>query len=424
MTTYVNTASSWFYNKESEVLFLDEENKRAGILTKTPRYELDVNGTIFATTYCNLPAFAMSNEIYPRANFASNTAAYASNNMVVNGPVVTLSNLVVMSNVKLDTLTYKNNQFILDSTGKIDAKKWLSNVPTFEQDNTLAVAGLAVGAAGVISALGGQLLTQVGAGGKLLDDLKEKLGGDELEADWDETENESNLSVHWNAVNFKPIFNNRGSTSIGINNRLYMGDRSKICRVANGDLVSFDNGRTRRILPQNGDSTVYDFSNDSFYPSYIYNTFDIETDTIDANLVTACNLVTSNATITSNLLVSNLTASNAFVLSNLQATEINTNSMIGASVSVDETLRVGTNWYLTNDGLYLGNPATTPFLSQLIIDSAGRYRGQINQDQVVGEAFNMDFLGDGIVQWDPFTTNTNPTFVDTFTSAGNPLFEV
>lgn len=428
METYINTSSSWFYNKASDVLFLDEDNKKAGILTNTPRYELDVNGTLYATTYCNLPAFAFSNEVYPRANYGSNTANYASNNMVFNQHVVQLSNLAVMSNVKLDTLSWKNNQYVLDQTGKIDAIKWLSNVPTFEQDNTLAIAGLAVGAAGVVSSLGGQLLSQTGAGSKLLDDIQNKLGGDELDADWDETADDSNLLLHWNAVQFKPIFNNRGSTNIGINNRLYMGDRSKICRVANGDLISYDNGRTRRILPQNGDSVVYDFSNDSFYPSFIYNRFDIDTDTIDANLTTSCNLITSNATITSNLFVknitaSNLTASNAFILSNLQATEINANAVISASVSVDGTLRVGTNWYLKNDGLYLGDPIN-PLLSQIVIDSAGRYKGLIEKEQIMGEAFSMQSLGDGILQWDPFNTTTNSAFIDSFTNIDNPLFDV
>ena len=64
MTSSISTASAWYYDKASEVLFVNEDTRRVGINNDAPQYELQVNGAMYATTYLNLPSFALSNDIF------------------------------------------------------------------------------------------------------------------------------------------------------------------------------------------------------------------------------------------------------------------------------------------------------------------------------------------------------------------------
>jgi hypothetical protein len=104
MTTTIYSSSSWFYDRDSTTLFVNEDTQKVGINNDSPQYELQVDGTIYATTYSNLPSFAqhtlVSNEIYPIAKFGSNTSVYgsnvatwSSNNLVKNSNIVGVSNL-------------------------------------------------------------------------------------------------------------------------------------------------------------------------------------------------------------------------------------------------------------------------------------------------------------------------------------------
>jgi hypothetical protein len=141
MATTIYTSSSWYYDRDSEVLFINEDTHKVGINNNAPQYELQVDGNIYATGYCNLPAFAMSNDTYPTANFGSNLSVWSSNNMVLNSTIVGVSNLST-SNVNLNTLQ-RNGINVIGTDGKIDYT-WLKNAPQFSNDNTLAIAGLAL----------------------------------------------------------------------------------------------------------------------------------------------------------------------------------------------------------------------------------------------------------------------------------------
>jgi hypothetical protein len=151
MATIINTASAWYYDKASEVLFVNEDTHKVGINNDAPQYELQVDGNIYATGYRNLPSFALSNEIYPIAIFgsnnsvwSSNVATWSSNNLVKNSNIVGVSNLST-SHVNLNTLQ-KNGSNVIGLDGKIDYNTWIKNAPTYEQDDTLAIAGLTLGA--------------------------------------------------------------------------------------------------------------------------------------------------------------------------------------------------------------------------------------------------------------------------------------
>ena len=137
MSTTIATSSSWYYDRESTTLFINEDTHRVGINNPAPQYDLQVDGTIYATTYSNLPSFAMSNDIYPVALYGSNTAWYASNvstwssnNLVKNGNVVGVSNLST-SNINLNTLQ-RNGSNVIGTDGKIDYT-WLKNAPEFSK---------------------------------------------------------------------------------------------------------------------------------------------------------------------------------------------------------------------------------------------------------------------------------------------------
>jgi hypothetical protein len=65
MGTTINTASSWFYNRDSTTLYINEDTHKVGVNNPAPQYDLQIDGAVYATSYCNLPSFALSNDIYP-----------------------------------------------------------------------------------------------------------------------------------------------------------------------------------------------------------------------------------------------------------------------------------------------------------------------------------------------------------------------
>lgn len=396
---------SWYYTAPSEVLYTDEDRRKVGILNSNPRYELDVNGTIYANTYCNLPPFALSNDIFNLAN-------YTSNNMVVNGTVVTLSNLNVLNTIQ------RNGSNIVGTNGKIDYVKWLSNCPSYSNDDSMAIAGIVLGALGLVSGLGGLLLTQTGAGTKLIEDLNKKLGGDVTEApDYDPNDgnaDEDALRVHWNSINYPPIYTTIGKTDVGFSSNTYHSSKSKLVKLLYSSYMDTDGGRIRRMNTGPGRTkTIFDFETENLFCETVQTTSNIQ----------SSNVYTSNAYISRDMTACNLTASNAIVLSNLQAPylvgfDIQTNTFSGNQV------RVG-DFYVRGDGVWYGNPAN-PFTAVQVIDGAGNYVGQVNKEQVRGlESWSLNKAADGLLEWSSFQTTTMPEYFDPFTnSTTNPLFDI
>ena len=48
MASTIATSTSWYYDKESEVLYVNEDTHRVGINNSAPQYDLQVDGTIYA----------------------------------------------------------------------------------------------------------------------------------------------------------------------------------------------------------------------------------------------------------------------------------------------------------------------------------------------------------------------------------------
>lgn len=400
---------SWYFKKPSDVLFVDEERFKVGVLNSNPNYQLDVTGTVKADAYIGLPAFALSNNIYPMIINTSNTAYWASNNLIPNGETVTLSNLVVLSNLSTQIIS-RNGSNVLDTDGKIDYKKWLKNAPEYGDDGALAVAGVVLGTLGILTGAGAVVLDQFGkTGTALLDDLKDRVGADALDDNYDpdDAENE-NLRTHWNNIIYKPLYQNIGKEEIGIGSNLYIARGSSIYSVDKSELVAYDAGRTRRIANNPATiRTIYDTVTDSLVCKYVLASSNVNVGNITATkALQTSNITSSNITATSYVHSSNITAYNNMETSNLAASNV----------------QVG-NTYVTATGMYAGNP-NNPFTSYQFIDAYGNYKGTITKEQITNlETLNLNKLSDGLVEWSGFKSSGNP-FIDPFASTGNPLFQV
>lgn len=402
---------SWYFQKPSDVLFVDEDVAKVGVLNSNPSYQLDVVGTVKADAYVGLPAFALSNNIYPMIINTSNTAYWSSNNLIPNGETVTLSNLVVLSNISTQTIS-RNGSNVLDTDGKIDYQKWLKNAPEYGDDGSLAVAGVVLGALGVLTGAGAVVLDQFGkTGPALLDDLKDRVGADALDDNYDpdEAENE-NLRTHWNNIIYKPLYQNIGKEEIGIGSNLYIARGSSIYSVNKSELVAYDAGRTRRIANNPGTiRTIYDTNTDSLVCKYV---------------LASSNVNVGNITATKALQTSNITCSNVTAHSYVQSSNITAYSNMATSNLTASNVQVG-NFYVTAAGMYAGNPTDLLPATQ-IVDANGYYTGTIRKEQITNlETISLNKLGDGVLEWLGFqSTPTVQPSIDPFAPVGAPLFQI
>lgn len=417
MSSTIATSSSWYYDKSSEVLFVNEDTHRIGVNNNAPQYELQVDGTIYATTYSNLPAFAMSNQIYPIATYSSNTSvsasnvsSYTSNNMVVNGLTVSLSNLSVMSNIATNTISYKGSN-VLDNDGRIDYK-FLKNAPAYSNNDSMDIAGIVLGSLGIVAGAG-TLLTQTGAGQVLLDDLKNRVGNNEIDDTYDPDQAESeNIKVHYNNIIYPPIYQNIGKKEVGFGSNIYIARNSSIYTIDPNNLIDYDSGRTRRInTASTGLTTIFDGATSTLVSKYMLCSCNLSIGT----LLTVPTILTSNIT-TSNITSSNMTSSNGS-FQNFYSSNASAEKFLSSSVQVG-------NFFVTSSGIYVGDPIN-PITSFLVIDNAGNYKGTIAKEQINNqEAMNLNSLADGVIQYGGFQTATNPLFDSPFKFDMNALFEV
>jgi hypothetical protein len=124
----------------------------------------------------------------------------------------------------------------------------------------------------------------------------------------------------------------------------------------------------------------------------------------------------------SNISTSNLIAWSNITTSNLTASNVISSNLTGSNIEAVLQYKCG-NFYITPQGIYLGNPLN-PINSFQIIDNNGNYRGTINKEQVLNmEALDFNTMADGVVQWTEYT-NGLAEFADPFENVDNPLFEI
>lgn len=428
MATYINTSSAWFYEKESEVLFINEDTKKVGILTNAPQYELDVKGAIYANTYCNLPAFALSNQIYPVAVFGSNTSVFGSNAAVFGSNVsrdtsnllntnfqfstnkILTSNLLACSNLQV------NSSNLLGTNKKIDYNTWISGGPVYQEDNTLAIAGMTLGAVGILGLAGQQLLKQNGMGELLKNDVLDKLGGGNGETE-DSVPDADDLTVHYNNITFSPLFTKRGKTEVGFNSNVYISSKAKLCGIFHDDLLVYDSGKTKRIVVGAETRTVYDFSNNTLFCDSVEAVYDIFTSELQTS-----NIITSNLTATSNVIAnhwlrtSNVLASNLYVSSNIITSNLTTSNLSTSNLISTNGIKMG-NVTVNSNGYFLNYQV--PFDEYQVINRFGQYRGDIYLSQIVDiDAIDLSRLKVGQFKLDEFSFGTD-TIASPFSSEWN-----
>jgi hypothetical protein len=134
-------------------------------------------------------------------------------------------------------------------------------------------------------------------------------------------------------------------------------------------------------------------------------------------------LISVPLVLTSNILTSNITASNTMTACNILTSNLTVISTTLTNNLEATKLKVG-NFHITSTRIYIGDPSN-PFTSAQVIDASGIYKNSITKEQITNqEAFNLNQMADGVVNWGGFQTATNPLFETPFKFDLNAMFEV
>jgi len=372
------TNQDWFFEKTSDVLFVDEYAQAVGILNSNPSYTLDVNGTINTS---NLLAINTITDYIEGSNatidFINCMRLQATSN-------VSASNLISHSNLKLlDTWVSeqcpKPNQgslFGFSLGGGVIDPSWLKVDNDWQEAlNSLWNA----------AQTGYDLFTLARSifddQGKLANELKDAL---------DEALDEGELKVPWKALTSIPFVANSTTKDLGVKGDLYLADAQTLYGLPSDNFTTVGDNGNMYLSSTSGREKI----------------LDIGTREAWLKTITSSNIITSNMTITSNL----------------EVTKVNTNELIGGNVTVVSQLRVG-EFYVNSSGLFLGDPAN-PFLSKQVLNAQGDYVGTIPKSQITDlEGFSMNALTDGTLFWNGYGSTTNPLLNDPF-ALSTPLFNV
>ena len=383
--------TDWYFENTSDVITVDDDNGRVGIMNSNPAFTLDVNGDISGSNVISLNTIADyiegSNAYIDNIETLNLSAkrVYASSN-------VTASNLISYSNLKLLNTWVSDECPILNQGslfgfslggGFIDPS-WIKTEDNFAEFlNSLWDLGQT-----------GWDIAQFAQ--SVLDPAS--VLGDKMKDAINAALSNGSLRVPWRSINYKPIYGSIDN-DIGIDGDVYMNETKAIYSLNSSLITTVNDGFNVNVISTYGAEKILDLNTKEAFLKRIY---------------------TSNVT-ASNVMTSNLTASNVIITSNLQVPDINANKIITGSVNAVDLVRCG-DFYLMPSGLYKGNPVTNPFGSVQILDANGLYKGTIDRGQITNlEAFNIASAGNGSLIWGDFgnTTALNDPF-----ALETPLFNV
>lgn len=387
-----NNSQDWYFQKDSDVLFIDEDMQRVGILNSNPDYTLDINGNISASNILGLNANIpfIQNELLlgDVVNAQSNITDYiqATIGDIEHVDCVSLnamSNVVVGSNLAILN-TYLNQECPIPQQGSIFGYSlgggWID--PSWiKTDNDF---GETLSSLWDLFQSGYDLFNFAQSvlkpnDGGLGDELKNTLD-DAL--DGGDSNDTGKLYVDWGNVKHKPIYADKLTNNVAIKGNLYLNEAQSIYSV-NSSYLTVGNNLNLDLTSTSNASKILDVG------------------THDAFL-------------------HDVTASNIIVTSNLQSTEINADDIITNTLS-GNSIRVG-DFYVRSDGIFYGNP-DIPLESKQIINSVGDFIGTVNKSQIIDlEAFNLAALADGTLVFGSFG-ETN-ILNDPFNFVSTPLFSV
>lgn len=375
--------SSWqdyYFKTTSDIITVDEDTQRVGILNETPAFTLDVNGDISGSNVISLNTIA---------DYIEASNAYIDSLGVVGMTAmsnVSARNMYASSNISASNLISHSNLKMLNT--------WVSDVCPIPNQGSFFGFSL---------------------GGGVIDTSWLKIDndfGEFLSTAWDALQTGYDLyslgqrmlgveaavsNVDWPKLQSKPIYGDTSTKNFGIKGDLYIADSATLWNISNSRFGTTETGN-------NLDLNLSNFTN-SDKPERLINFGSME-------------LFMKEIT-SSNITASNLTASNVLITSNLQVPDINANKVISGSVSAVDMVRCG-DFYVMPQGIYAGDPAS-PF-SQLVIDAQGNYKGTIDRGQITNlEAFNLASAGNGNLIWGDFgqTSALNDPFANQ-----TPLFNI
>lgn len=383
--------SEWYFKKDSDVLFVDEDAQAVGILNPSPVYTLDVNGTINSS---NIIAINSLSDYVEASNAIINTIE--GDNAVIDNincvrvsalSNVSASNLISLSNLKLFNTWVsdecpKPNQgtlFGFSLGGGVIDPSWIKTDNDF-METLNSLWNLAQSGWDIASFANDVLNPNNTLGDGIKDAINEALDAGELR-------------VPWTSLNDKPIYADTTTKDVAMSGDIYFNEAKTLYSLNSSYFTSVgDNGNL-----------------------YLSSTAGRQRWLNVGSLELFMKEIT-----TSNITASNLTASNVLIKSNVDVPRITASNTITSNATIIDTLRVG-DYYIKPNGIYVGNPAF-PLTSQLVIDSQGFYKGTIDRSQVTNlEAFNVAAAGNGQLIWGDFgnTSSLNDPFANSI-----PLFNV
>lgn len=382
-----NNYQDYFFQKESDVLFVNEDTQRVGVLNSDPQFTLDVNGIINTSNILGLNAsfsniqgdLVVADTVIAGSNLSDFIQADVGVIDVVQSRSITNSNNIITgSNLGLLN-TYLNQECPIPSQGSIFGfpigdggwiePSWLKVDPDWAAFLSTAWDALQSGY---------DLFTLARSIFDENDDLAEELKdaiGDAL--------SNGRLKTPWGSVKDKPIYAGELTKNLGVAGHLYLSKSKIIYAVDEANFSTANPDNNLDLTTSAGRREIINLSNQNAY-------------------------------------FKDISCSNIVITSNLQVPSINANEIITGSVKSVDLVRCG-EFYLTPSGVYLGNPAN-PLSSVLVIDNQGNYKGTIDKGQIIDlEAWNFKAMADGNLVFgsfgetnilnDPFTVlNANPIF--------------
>lgn len=371
----------YFYHTESDVLFVNEDTQRVGILNSEPDYTLDVNGTISAsniiTSNILVHDTVIANQLIASSNSANFTEASIADFSNINAISMTASsNVIIGSNLAILN-TYLNRNCPVPNNGSLFGFSlgggWID--PSWlKVDNDWAAF---LDSAWNALQTGYDLFTLA----RSIFDSNDALANDLKDAIGDALSN-GHLKVPWGTISSKPLYAGELTKNVGVAGHLYLS-KSKI---------------------------IYTIDETNFSTANPDNNMDLMT---SAGRVEVLNLSNQDA------FLRNITCSN-ITTSNLITSNLNASSYIQTPYITSDKVKVG-EFYVTNSGIYVGDP-TYPLTSQLIIDNQGYYKGTIDRSQIINlEAFSLASAANGQLIWGEFgnTSALNDVF-----ASQTPLYNV
>lgn len=440
----------YFFEKQSEVLFIDEYAQRVGILKETPAYTLDVlgdiscsnaiatniianNGLINTVMSSNIISGDVETDTLQASMIVSSCNISQSNfneyleanlgvindihcsSLVAYSNINCLSNVVIGSNLALLN-TWINqecpfpgeaNYFGFNDQGWIHSS-WIHTDP-----DMMALLGKLwdIGAAGwdIFDAVKDvyTYLNPTSASGALADDMKNTLN-DALDQ-IDETPSSNQLSVSFWNLNNRP-FVATTNYDLGVKGDMYINEAKSIYSLNGSYFVpNYKNNQTlastigKDLILNVGTKQL--FINELNIGSNVY---------ISKN---SNNVILKNFTLTSNAILNSNASltfnSNSILIDTLNTSNITSSNLTGQNVKVGSYTINSTGVYTDYDDI---------LLRKKILDNQGNYLGSLYSSQVIGfDALNFERLKDGVMSWNGFNTNTS---IDPFVNIGNPLYVI